>query len=111
MTTDLVKQLRTLSAENPSPRDCIDYAADELERLYAENSNLKREAWTWSKACETATKQLEPNRVDAARYRWLRGRDLDTISKGGVFAGLTPNNFVLNGEDLDREIDSASLKE
>lgn len=74
MTTDLVKQLRKLSAENPSPRDCIDVAADELERLCTENANLKREAWTWSKACETATKQLEPVRVDAARYRWLKGR-------------------------------------
>ena len=72
MTTELVKQLRQLSAENPSPRDCIDAAADELERLCAENGALKREAWTWSKACETATKQLEPERVDAKRYRWLR---------------------------------------
>ena len=79
MTTELVKQLRKLSAENPSPRDCIDASADELERLCAENGALKREAWTWSKACETATKQLEPERVDAKRYRWLRswGRTAD----------------------------------
>lgn len=45
--------------------------------------------------------------VDAARYRWLRARDLDTISRGGVFAGMTPQNIVLNGDDLDREIDAA----
>ncbi|MAM60878.1 hypothetical protein [Maritimibacter sp. UBA3975] len=44
---------------------------------------------------------------DAARYRWLRARDLDTIDKGGVFAGLTPQNMVLNGEDLDEAIDAA----
>lgn len=42
---------------------------------------------------------------DAARYRWLRDRDLDTIDKGGVFAGRTPDNVVLNGEDLDRAVD------
>lgn len=42
---------------------------------------------------------------DAARYRWLRERDLDTIDKGGVFAGSTPDNVVLNGEDLDRAVD------
>jgi hypothetical protein len=45
--------------------------------------------------------------TDAARYRWLRERDLDTITKGGVFAGMTPKNVVLNGEDLDRAVDEA----
>jgi hypothetical protein len=29
----IAKRLRKLSAENPSPRDCIDEAADEIERL------------------------------------------------------------------------------
>lgn len=42
---------------------------------------------------------------DAARYRWLRERDLDAIDKGGVFAGSTPDNVVLSGEDLDRAVD------
>ncbi|WP_027015518.1 hypothetical protein [Comamonas composti] len=45
--------------------------------------------------------------LDAMRYRWLRERDLDTLSKGGVFAGMTPNNVVLNGDDLDDAIDAA----
>lgn len=44
---------------------------------------------------------------DAARYRWLRERDLATITKGGVFAGLTPDNLVLNSIDLDAAIDAA----
>ncbi|KHE31483.1 hypothetical protein LH31_29510 [Pseudomonas aeruginosa] len=44
---------------------------------------------------------------DAARYRWLRERDLETIRQGGVFAGMTPENIVLNQEDLDAEIDAA----
>lgn len=48
---------------------------------------------------------------DAARYRWLRSRDLDTISKGGVFAGMTPQNVVLNEEDLDAAIDAAMAPE
>lgn len=43
---------------------------------------------------------------DAARYRWLRERDLETIEQGGIFAGQTPENFVLNGEDLDQRIDA-----
>lgn len=46
---------------------------------------------------------------DAARYRWLRERSLDTITSGGVFAGMTPENVVLNGCDLDKEIDAAML--
>lgn len=46
---------------------------------------------------------------DAARYRWLRERDLDAIHEGGVFAGMTPKNVVLNGVDLDAAIDRALL--
>lgn len=44
---------------------------------------------------------------NANRYLWLRARDLDTITVGGVFAGATPDNVVLNGEDLDLAIDVA----
>lgn len=51
--------------------------------------------------------QQEQDARDAARYRWLRARDLETISKGGVFAGMTPTNVVINGVDLDRAIDDA----
>ena len=47
---------------------------------------------------------------DAARYRWLRARDLDTIHEGGVFVGKVPDNVVLNGNDLDLAIDAAMLK-
>jgi hypothetical protein len=45
---------------------------------------------------------------DAARYRYLRDRDIDTIRSGGIFAGMTPDNVVLNGVDLDKAIDSAA---
>lgn len=41
------------------------------------------------------------------RYQYLRERNLDTISTGGVFAGMTPENVVLNGIDLDRATDCA----
>lgn len=44
---------------------------------------------------------------DARRYRFLRSRDVDTIAKGGVFAGLTPDNFVLTEEHLDAAVDAA----
>ncbi|HGM5866211.1 hypothetical protein OE417_23925 [Pseudomonas aeruginosa] len=51
--------------------------------------------------------QIRRMAKDAARYRWLRERDLETIRQGGVFAGMTPENIVLNQEDLDAEIDAA----
>jgi len=44
---------------------------------------------------------------DAKRYRWLRNRDVETIANGGVFAGITPDNFVLSGDDLDMAVDAA----
>ncbi|HBO4428965.1 TPA: hypothetical protein L4U54_001609 [Pseudomonas aeruginosa] len=34
--------------------------------------------------------QIRRMAKDAARYRWLRERDLETIRQGGVFAGMTP---------------------
>ena len=43
----------------------------------------------------------------ALRYNYLRERDLDTIEKGGVFAGRTPENSILTQEDLDEAIDAA----
>ena len=49
--------------------------------------------------------------ADAHRYRWLRERNLDTITTGGVFAGMTPQNIVLNGADLDNAIDNAIARE
>ncbi len=56
--------------------------------------------------------QIEPPlHTYAERYQFLRTRSLDTIEQGGVFAGLTPENVVLNGKDLDFEIDCAIAKE
>lgn len=46
------------------------------------------------------------NAEHANRYAWLRERDLSTILQGGVFAGKTPENVVLNGADLDAAIDA-----
>lgn len=45
--------------------------------------------------------------ADAQRYRWLRARELDSVHEGGVFAGQTPQNVVINGADLDAVIDAA----
>lgn len=53
----------------------------------------------------------EADARDAKRYRWLRERDLDTIEAGGVFAGKTPDNVVLAGDDLDEAIDHAMTGE
>jgi hypothetical protein len=51
--------------------------------------------------------EQEPMSDDEKRYQYLRNRPLDTITSGGVFAGLTPENIVLNGDDLDKHIDDA----
>ncbi|CAJ9662373.1 Lar family restriction alleviation protein [Burkholderia pseudomallei] len=51
--------------------------------------------------------RLEMAEVYADRYRYLRERPLDAVSSGGVFAGKTPDNVVLNGADLDAAIDAA----
>lgn len=54
-----------------------------------------------------AAPQAQADARDAERYRWLRSRDLETICQGGVFAGRTPQNVILNEEDLDEAVDAA----
>ena len=49
--------------------------------------------------------------IYAKRYAFLRGRDIYSIASGGVFAGMTPANVVLNGVDLDAAIDDAMRKQ
>ncbi|AZC56249.1 hypothetical protein [Pseudomonas chlororaphis] len=60
---------------------------------------------------EQLVPEADALRKDAERYQWLRERNLETISCGGVFAGRTPHNVVLNGSDLDTAIDAAMSKQ
>lgn len=48
---------------------------------------------------------------DSVRYRWLRERDLESIHKGGIFVGMMPQKIVMNGDDLDFEVDAAMALE
>lgn len=60
---------------------------------------------------EQPPKRFRSLHHDAARYGWLRERDLNTIPNGGVFAGQMPENVVLNGIDLDHAVDTAMKSE
>lgn len=42
----------------------------------------------------------------AVRYAILRNAPIDAIRAGGVFAGKTPDNVVINGEHLDAAVDA-----
>lgn len=79
----------------PTQREQMAYST--IATLEAERDQLKAEN--------------EALRIDAERYRWLRHRNLDTISQGGVFAGITPQNLVINEETLDEAIDAAMAQE
>jgi hypothetical protein len=82
---NMVSRSRVLMDRTDLPLDRV-RAFEQIGKLQAENERLLK---------------------DAQRYRWLRSRDLDTISIGGVFAGITPDNVVVNGDDLDKHIDAA----
>ena len=72
---------------------------------------LQSDANSWQSGYDrgrrAAAKLSEGERKHVDRYLWLRRRDLNTIQAGGVFAGMTPRNVVLNGKDLDEAIDDA----
>lgn len=79
----------------------------------ARQRSLRAAAGTWLDACRSKwQRNIEAAALlqDARRYRWLRARDLDTIERGGVFAGMTPANVVLAEEDLDRAVDEAMAR-
>ena len=86
-----------------------------VQRMYerAKNDDKRDEVTAFKAACLTsmaiaaeADDEIQGLRKDAERYRFLRDRDLETVTEGGVFAGMTPDNVVLNGEDLDRAVDN-----
>lgn len=59
---------------------------------------------TYSGTADCPLLDIEKNNQ---RYQWLLSRPLDAIKQGGVFAGMTPENVILNGDDLDAAIDKA----
>ena len=85
-------------AEGAARRRCIRRGFAKCERQIWFITDAGRAALSIPEAGEEA---------DAARYRWLRSRDLDTIDAGGIFIGRVPENTVINGEDADRAIDAA----
>lgn len=105
MTTQQPEALRVASWLITAPQkttigDML-LAGRELRRQHARIVELDAQL---AEATKPTQQGLEK---DAARYRWLRERDLETVHKGGVFAGMTPENYVLNGADLDAAIDAA----
>lgn len=78
-----------------------------IAELEAQVQALSLDAFAKDASIGHLSRLVDAERSDAARYQWLRERDLETISHGGVFAGKTPDNVILNGEELDRAIDAA----
>jgi hypothetical protein len=62
--------------------------------------------------CSMCNSAISPAtaRAYALRYAWLREQPIDSVEQGGVFAGRTPENLVLNGSDLDEAIDAACVE-
>lgn len=92
--------------------------AEDFDRVTAERDALQQRLNAADEALDKADddfalmsleagQRMDLLELDAARYRWLRERDLNSIHEGGVFAGRTPQNIVLNGEHLDQAIDAA----
>ncbi|MFG8224629.1 ead/Ea22-like family protein [Pseudomonas aeruginosa] len=102
-----------LKAENEAVlaanRDCIDWF-NQIKTEYDECASTIPGVYYMDPpdgGDVSVPEQLRRMARDAARYRWLRERDLETIRQGGVFAGMTPENIVINQEDLDAAIDAA----
>lgn len=75
--------------------------------LLAQIDLLKAENQCRVRQVERLVDEAESLRQNADRYLVLRQADVDTVHTGGLFAGLVPENMVINGEDLDQRADAA----
>ncbi len=91
-----------------SARQSTQPSTEELQLRVCE---LERERDELVQKMHQLERERDALRADAERYQWLRGRDLNTIAAGGVFAGMTPQNIVINGADLDSRIDAERATE
>ena len=66
---------------------------------------------TLAEAYLRATGEEAPIAANQRRYLQLRSADIEAIQKGGIFAGITPDNVVVNGEDLDQALDAVRDQE
>ena len=78
-----------------------------LDEAQQDAKSLRLVNTTFALHLDRTEHELRERNDDAARYLWLRERDLDSISAGGLFVGRTPDNVVINGDDLDAAIDAA----
>ena len=101
---ELALELERLLPISSQSREPIGTVRQANGCTYVEWNHVPPEAGT---VCYAAPKAREPLSDDAKRYQYLRNRPLDTITSGGIFAGMTPENIVLNGVDLDEHIDAA----
>lgn len=84
----------------------VEVSAQYIDHLSTGHSRAIRDLKTSSTQGDVASNVDADVKTDAIRYRHLRHKDVDTIYSGGVFAGQTPQNYVLNKEDLDQTIDA-----
>ena len=84
----------------------VEVSAQYIDHLSTRHSRAVRDLKTSSAQGVVAGDADADVKTDAMRYRHLRHKDVDTIYSGGVFAGQTPQNYVLNKDDLDKAIDA-----
>lgn len=93
----------------------VDYFSRKMERMLNGAASYTRSEWArecarMARVADEAVLQEDEFvgdlRKNAERYMVLRQADVDTIHNGGLFAGLTPDNVVINGSDLDERTDA-----
>lgn len=87
-------------------RDLVLALVCESDRLNRESQNLSDQLGRCDRERRELKAENESLKKDAERYQVLRQANIDTIHNGGLFAGLTPDNVVINGCDLDDRTDA-----
>lgn len=96
-----------MSAQLEHYRKLHDALSDMIEGGRLTNADIPGDYAALVRLLTTVPADDDGEARDAARYRFLREQPIDSIERGGIFVGLTPQNIVANGADLDARMDAA----
>ncbi len=103
--TDTSSATTAMTAGSPAINGALPLGSDAMREPHEPYLCIKPACGPDCSGCNCAISPQDM-RDYAVRYAILRNAPIDAIRAGGVFAGKTPDNVVLNGEHLDAAVDA-----
>lgn len=103
--TDTSSATTAMTAGSPAINGALPLGSDAVREPHEPYLCIKPACGPDCSGCNCAISPQDM-RDYAVRYAILRNAPINAIRDGGVFAGKTPDNVVINGEHLDAAVDA-----